>query len=175
MKRLLIFAVVLMVGADEFAAAQSTVVNVAKNTSVKIAKKIPLVDYAEAAIRMGDEATKKSSKGFGRIVERGFAKKAEFIFATKDIDVPVDETTSYWRGSVKQSLIMPCPATLTLDFHAVLKNSWVNPETKTIEVYLPPLKIFNVESYPDKSRTNPEYSGQCWEFFDAGEAARLET
>jgi hypothetical protein len=96
------------------------------------------------------------------------------VSGTTSVDVVVEQTTSFWRGSVKQQLTMPCTATLAVDLNVLLANATFNPITKTIEVYLPPSSIVAVETNPSKSSTDPEYRGGCVKWYDSGKARDLE-
>ena len=140
----------------------------------KATSKIPLIDWLKWGADQADAATKADSKIIAQAVERGFREKGQLVSGTARVDVVVDQTTSYWRGSVKQQLTMPCTATLAIDLDKVLANATFNPATKTIDVYLPALSIIAVESHTSKYTTAAEFSGGCWKWYDTDKATALE-
>jgi hypothetical protein len=173
-------AVLILAIATNFAPAQTV-------KSAKKANKIPLMTIlGKAASKISraedmkwladtlDEATMKESTVVAKAIERGFSEKARLVTGTVSVDVSVEGTTSYWRGSVTQQVIMPCTATLAVDLDKLLAKATFDPATKTIEFELPPLSIVAVESHNSKYTADPTYSGGCWEWWDSGRATSLE-
>ena len=169
---ILVLAVGPSVATAQPAAAKALVsLNVAK----KVAQKMPLAEWFKWMTDLADEATKKDSAIVAKVLEKGFREKARICRGcTETVDVVVEQTTSFWRGSVSQRLTMPCTATVAIELDQLLGNATMNPETKTIEITLPPLSIIAVESQNAKSTAAPEYSGGCWAWYDSGTAANLE-
>ena len=121
-----------------------------------------------------DDITRVESEKIATVVDRGFRAKGQLVAGTSKVDVVVEQTVSFWRGSVTQQLTMPCTATLAIDLDKLLANATYDPITKTIEVYLPPLAIIAVESHTSKYAADPAFSGGCWEWYDSGTARELE-
>jgi hypothetical protein len=167
-------AILILVTATSFATAQTSAIKAAEKIASKVAKKIPLTEWAKWTADQADEATRKDSEVIAKTVDRGFREKAQLVSGTTSVEVVVEQTTSYWRGSVKQQLTMPCTATLAIDLDKLLASATFDPVKKTIEVYLPPLSIIAVESHNSKYTADVTYSGGCWKWYDSGTSTALE-
>ncbi len=143
-------------------------------TLISLGKKLSGAADAKMIFDLADDASRTESAMLAKTIERGFKEKGQLVSGTTSVDVVVDVTASYWRGSVRQQLTMPCTATLAFELDSLLANASYNPATKTIEVYLPQLSIIAVESHNSKYTTEPEYFGGCWEWYDSGKATELE-
>jgi hypothetical protein len=137
-----------------------------------VVKKIPLSDVHEIAKWL----TKEEGDKIKRVVERGFKEKSQFVTGTVSFTVSVHETETYYfgAGTIKHEVTMPCTGTVAVDLDRLLSKANFNPATKTIEIYLPPLKMISVENHSSKMESETTYGGACTSLFDSGAARELE-
>ena len=171
-RTLSLFLAVLLVGnCASMVTAQPTL----DKKAAKAAKTlIPLLEWGDWLLKEADELSKEEKEMLKRLNDRGFRGKAQVVAGILDIDVVVEQTTSYWRGSVSQELTMPCTATLAVDVATLRKNTFFNPATKTIEIYIPPLSVIAVEAHTSRYTTSTAYEGGCWRWYDHATADRME-